>query len=201
MTDKPERKPAAGKRLNRLHLYHARQDAEDLQKRFENGDVLAAFECCSLWHSKGLPFSQLPSWVVDYLAGFSTAYFEVGEEKVRAGEDPRKPGNAPDLDAFAGLLGGRGGKPNAWKTRDILAKATTVDAYLESVVKALKLTGKTDYTSPMSGQTVLAFDGRGRLTKAFKTAVADDFNEGLGWGNSRDRTLDRLVEKASRRRK
>ena len=200
MTDKPERKPGAGKPPNQLHLYHARQDAEHLQKRFENGDVLAAFECCSLWHSRGLPFSQLPSWVVDYLAGFSTNYFEVGEEKARAGEDPRKPGNAPDLDAFAGLLGGRGGKPNAWKTRDILAKANTVDEYLESVVNTLKLTGKTNYTSPMSGQTVPAFDGRGRLTKAFKTAVADDFNEGLGWGNSKDRTLDRLVAKASRQR-
>ena len=118
-----------------------------------------------------------------------------------SGKDPRKPETAPDLDKFARLLGGRGGKPNAWNLADILAKADTFSDYVDSVAEKLKLAGKTDHTSPMSGETVRAFDRRGRLTKAFKTMVADDFNVGLGWGNSKDRTFNSLVKKAPSRRK
>ncbi len=169
MTDKPERKPAAAKRPNRLHLSHARQDAAYLQERFENGDMLAPFEYCAHWQREGLPSSTLPDWVTDHFQSFAASYFEAGRRVV-----PRRliemtsiqrDAVLPSLDKTARLLGGRG-KPGAWLWRAEYDRDGTVQAYLDHFMERR---GERPFIRLQSGGNVPVFVEQGRNKGRFRS--------------------------------
>ncbi len=176
MTDKPERKPAAAKRPNRLHLSHARQDAAYLQERFENGDMLAPFEYCTHWQREGLPSSTLPDWVTDHFQSFAASYFEAGRRVVprRLIEMTHKRRDAvlPSLDKTARLLGGRG-KPGAWLWRAEHDRDAYVRAYLDGFVKKWDA-GKRPFIQLQYGKKVPVFVEQGRNKGLFRSVVLDD---------------------------
>ena len=175
MTDKSERKPAAGKRPNRLHLYHARQDAEHLQKRFKNGDMLAPFEYCALWQREGLPSSTLPDWVTDHFQSFATSYFEAGRRVVprRLIEMTHKRRDAvlPSLDKTARLLGGRG-KPGAWLWRAEHDRDGTVQAYLDRLMER-RDAGERLFIRSQPGRKVPVFVAQGLYKGRFRGEALD----------------------------
>ncbi len=175
MTDKSERKPAAGKRPNRLHLYHARQDAEHLQKRFESGEMLAPFECCAVWQREGLPSATLPDWVTDHFQSFAASYFDTGP-RYRNGrrvvprrliEMARKQRDAvlPSLDKAARLLGGPG-KPGAWLWRAEHDRDGTVQAYLDHFMERR---GERPFIQLQSGKKVPVFVEQGGNKGRFRS--------------------------------
>ncbi len=198
MTDKSERKPAAGKRPNRLHLYHARQDAEHLQKRFENGDMLAPFEYCALWQREGLPSSTLPDWVTDHFQSFAASYFEAGRRVV-----PRRliemtsiqrDAVLPSLDKTARLLGGRG-KPGAWLWRAEYDRDGTVQAYLDHFMERR---GERPFIQLQSGKKVPVFVEQGRNKGRFRSEalnrIAHRFHVKGQDGTDRAKTMRRRFQ-------
>ena len=198
MTDKPERKPAAAKRPNRLHLSHARQDAAYLQERFENGDMLAPFEYCAHWQREGLPSSTLPDWVTDHFQSFAASYFEAGRRVVprRLIEMTRIQRDAvlPSLDKAARLLGGRG-KPGAWLRRAEYDRDGTVQAYLDYFMERR---GERPFIQLQSGKKVPVFVEQGLYKGRFRSEalnrIAHRFHVKGQDGKDRAKTMRRRFQ-------
>ena len=57
------------------------REAERLRKAFERGDMLAPFECCSIWAEAGLDSALLPGWARDQLFEISAKYYDAGPFK------------------------------------------------------------------------------------------------------------------------
>ena len=175
MTEKPEKKAVTRKRPHRLQLYHAQQNPAHLQKRFENGEMLAPFECCAVWQREGLPSKTLPEWVTDHLQSVAASYFDTGP-RYRNGrrvvprrliEMTREQRDAvlPSLDKTARLLGGRG-KPGAWLWRAEYDRDGTVQAYLDHFMERR---GERPFIQLQSGKKVPVFVEQGPYKGRFRS--------------------------------
>ena len=170
MTDKPERKP------NRLHLSHARQDAEHLKKQFENGNMLAPFEYCAIWQKEGLPSSTLPEWVTDHFQSFAASYFEAGEQVVERRlidmKSSQRKSVLPSLDKTAGLLGDRG-KLGAWHWRAERGRDPYVQAYLDDLKVKRESGEKPVLQDPLTNKEIVVFDKQGPHKGKFSDKALD----------------------------
>ncbi len=120
-----------------------RLEAERLRKAFECGDMLAPFECCSIWAEAGLDSALLPGWARHRLFEIAAKYYDAGPFKEDHPVTPRhfiemtrekRKSALPSLDTVANLTGGRG-QPGAWLWRAEYDRDETVQAYLDKLME------------------------------------------------------------------
>ncbi len=142
-----------------------RIEAERLRKAFEHGDMLAPFECCSIWAEAGLDSALLPGWARDRLFEIAAKYFDAGPFKEDHPVTPRhfikmprakRKSAQPSLDAVADLAGGRG-TPGAWLQRAEFGRDEYVLAYLDGLMEKRD---QLDRRGPSPLQFLQTEDGR-----------------------------------------
>ncbi len=183
-----------------------RQEADRLRRRFQNGDMLAPFECCATWEHAGLDFKTLPDWVVKRLAEIAAAFYRTGPF---AQPDPDEPGKItprrliemapkdrkkviPSLDKIAGLAGVQG-KPNAWLWRAEHDRDAFVAAYLEHLTKqARQGDNEWQIINEQTGEiikTMAILDSHHRLRDEVRDEVGRAFRVGgyssEGWNKAK----------------
>ena len=193
-----------------------RVEADWLRRRFQNGDMLAPFECCATWEHAGLDSKTLPDWVVKRLAEIAAAYYRTTPF---AQHDPDEPGKItprrliemapkdrkkviPSLDKIAGLSGVQG-RPNAWLWRAEHGRDEYVTAYLDKLERQAK-DGQNIWVIPAgkrTGETMPILDPNGRLRDAVRDEVGRLFRVGGYGGESwnKARTVRRRVKSSKRR--
>ncbi len=157
------------------------------EARFRAGDVLAPMIVCREWQAAGLPFSLLPEWVLSHLGALAAAYAAA-------------PPNTRSLDRLAGLAGVRR-RPAPERRRNQIVKEEYVRSAFDGFVaraRSVRATGGSLTFPGSNGAPVAILDGRGRVTAQFREALAERFNLGGGWGNSRRKTLHRALARGKR---
>lgn len=191
--------PRSGTRrtLGELRVHAAR-----LQRLFEQGDMLAPFECCALWREAEKSPTTLPDWVIDHLSAVAAEYYETGpvgldpdarptpkEYLTMPSRERRK--IDPSLDKIAGL-GGTQGSKGAWAWRTEHGRDEHLAAVLDHF-KARAENGENVYTAP-DGTEVPILDRWGRLTDGIRAEVGKRF------GVARHGGTDEALAKTVRRR-
>ena len=185
-----------------------RLEAGRLQKAFEHGDMLAPFECCSIWAEAGLDSALLPGWARDRLFEIAAKYFDAGPFKEDHPVTPQRliemttkerRSALPSLDTIAGLASGPG-TPGAWLQRAECGRYEHVQANLDRIMEKRD---QLDSRGPSPRQFLQTEDGRlfpvfteqGRYKGQFRSEALDLIARWFrikGHGNmSRARTMRR----------
>ncbi len=185
-----------------------RLEAERLRKAFERGDMLAPFECCSIWAEAGLDSALLPGWARDRLFEIAAKYFDAGPFKEDHPVTPRhfiemtakeRTSALPSLHAIADLAGGRG-TPGAWLTRAEHDRDEYVEAYLG---RLMEKRDQLDKRGPSPLQFLQTEDGRrfpvfteqggakGQFRSEALNLIARRYNIKGQDGKNRERTMRR----------
>ncbi len=194
-------------------------DARRLCREFEQGDMLAPFECCAMWEAAGLDFATLPDWVINRLAEISAVYYRDGSFALYDPDEPepitprqliemspkaRKKviSSLDTLDKIAGLAGVRG-KPNAWLWRAEHGRDEYVAAYLDKLEQQAR-NGNNTWKIPDEqgrGRTMPILDNHGRLHDAVRHEVGCLFHVGglAGEGWNKAKTVSRRVKRTKAR--
>ena len=167
----------------RNHLFLSpEQEAETnrLRVKFEDGDMLAAFECCAVCQRENYPSKALPEWVLDYLVKTGAEYFEKGPRKCDRPVLPRellemnrveRDAVLPSLDREAKLVGSRG-TMGAWLMRAEHDRDAYVQAYLDDLMKQHANKDR-PFVTTAGGARVPVFVETGKNKDAFRTVALD----------------------------
>ena len=163
-----------------------RRESGRLQKAFERGDMLAPFECCSIWAEAGLGSALLPGWARDRLFEIAAKYFDAGPFKEDHPVTPRhfiemtakeRTSALPSLDAVANLTGGKG-QPGAWLRRAEHDRDGTVQDYLDGLMEKrdqLNSRGPSplQFLQTEDGRRFPVFNEQGRSKRRFRSEALD----------------------------
>lgn len=179
--------------------HEAEVEARRLEAAHRGGDVLALYELCSYWRRQNLAASCLPAWALDHLADTAACYYDTGPfasvtpaAYVAMSDTKARDAVTPSLDKIAGLRGDKG-RDNAWLKRAKVARYPFLIARYKDLLARARA-GSNEYAPP-AGPAVPILDRRGRVTRAFKNAIARTFKL-PGWEKKQSdmsRTLGRIL--------
>ena len=186
-----------GPRADELH-----DIANRLQEKFEAGDMLAPFECCSMWAKDGLDSATLPVWVADHFLRIAADYYNRGPRRKGRRVLPRRliemtraerESVLPSLDRTAGLVGDRG-RPGVWLSHAEHGRDDYVQAYLDQLMEE-RDQGERVSLKADEGRVIPVFTEQGRSKGQFRSEALDEIAR---WfrvkgrdGKSRARTMRR----------
>ncbi len=155
-------------------------DARQLHRRFEDGDMLAPFECCAIWTGANLDSASLPGWVIDYFCKIAAKYYNKGPRHQGRRVSPKRliemtrverKGALPSFDKMAGLVGGSG-TPGAWLQKAETDRNPFVQAYLDDLMNK-RDQGERVYLKTKDRERFPAFTEQGPSKGQFRSEALD----------------------------